>query len=64
MARCARKKIILTDSSKFFNRGVARQLPLSEVTMVITDDGIPDPARQALARHGVKLVVVPSDGAV
>jgi len=62
MARCARKKIILTDSSKFFNRGVARQLPLSEVSMVITDDGIPDPARQALARHGVELVEVPREG--
>jgi len=64
MARCARKKIILTDSSKFFNRGVARQLPLSEVSMVITDDGIPEQARQALARHRVELVVVPREGAL
>lgn len=60
MAQRANKAIVLTDSGKFNTRGVARQLPLSQISMVITDDGIPDRAREAIARHRVELVTVPS----
>jgi len=59
MAKRAKEVIILTDSSKFMQRGVVLQLPFSEITMVITDDGIPDEARKALSRHNVKLITVP-----
>ena len=59
MAKRANHAIILTDSSKFTQRGVARQLPLSEISMVITDDGIPEQARAALARNNVQLITIP-----
>lgn len=59
MAKRANLAIILTDSSKFTQRGVARQLPISEVSMVITDEGIPEQARAALARNNVQLITIP-----
>lgn len=58
MAKRAEHRIILTDSSKFSQRGVAQQLSLTEVTHVITDNGIPDSAREALIRNGVELITV------
>jgi len=58
MAKRANKSIVLTDSSKFFNRGVARQLALSEVSMVITDEGIPAYARDAILKYPIELVTV------
>lgn len=59
MAKRANKAIILTDSSKFAQRGVARQLTLPEISLVITDEGIPDLAREALLRNKVQLITVP-----
>jgi DeoR/GlpR family transcriptional regulator of sugar metabolism len=58
MAKRAGKAIILTDSSKFSQRGVARQLSLPEISLVITDEGIPDEARAALQNNNVNLITV------
>lgn len=58
MVERARRTIVLTDSSKFFQRGVARQVALADVDMVVTDAGIPAEAGDALARNGVELRVV------
>lgn len=58
MAKRAEHSIILTDSSKFTQRGVAQQLSLSEVSHVITDDGIPESAREELGKNGVELIIV------
>lgn len=60
MANRANKSIILTDSSKFSTRGVARQLALPEVSMVITDNGIPGSARNVILKHHIELVLVPN----
>lgn len=59
MAKRANATIVLTDSSKFSLRGVARQLPLSEVSMVITDDGIPESARKLICSQKIELITVP-----
>lgn len=59
MCKRAKQTIILTDSSKFFVRGVSRQLSLSELSKVITDDGIPDHARQLLSNNNVEIMTVP-----
>lgn len=59
MAQRANKAIVLTDSSKFSTRGVAKQLSLSEVSMVITDESIPASARAAIEEHHIKLITVP-----
>lgn len=59
MSRRAKNSIVLTDSSKFSQRGVARQLSLTEVSMVITDDGIPESARNSLICNNIELVTVP-----
>lgn len=59
MARRANKSIVLTDSSKFSQRGVATQLSLSEVSIVVTDEGIPENARKTISRHNIELITVP-----
>jgi len=59
MAKRSVSSIVLTDSSKFSQRGVASQLSLSEVNTVITDDKIPDSARSALERNGILVITVP-----
>jgi len=58
MAHQANRAIVLTDSSKFSVRGVARQLSLADVDVVITDDGIPDTVRDTIARHRIELITV------
>lgn len=60
MAKRANQTIILTDSSKFSTRGVSKQLSFSELSLVITDDGIPDFARQLLKKNKVELITVAS----
>ncbi len=58
MAKRAEHSIILTDSSKFTQRGVAQQLSLSEVSHVITDEGIPGSAQEELRKNGVEVIIV------
>ena len=50
--------IVLADSSKFTKRSSLVLCPLSEITTVITDDGIPDAAASMLEVAGVSLYVV------
>lgn len=59
MAKRAKRAIILTDSSKFFNRGVATQIRTPEVSIVITDEGIPQEARYSLGKNNVEVITVP-----
>jgi len=57
MARSARMRIILTDSSKFNRRGVVALMPLPEIAVVITD-AVPDNCRKSLEENGVNIVIV------
>ncbi len=57
MAEQAKKRIILTDSSKFNKRGVVRLISAQDVTTVITND-IPENCREALEQANVEIVIV------
>lgn len=50
-AATARRFIVVTDSSKWGEVGLARITPLEEATAVITDAGMPPAARQILSSH-------------
>lgn len=55
----ARQLIILADSTKWGNVGLADFGPLSIADVLITDDGIADDARRALEEQVGELIVVP-----
>lgn len=61
MAKRANRSIVITDSSKFLTRGVAKQIGLADVSCVVTDDGIPGAMRRLLKGSGVELVTVPKE---
>ncbi|MGB4610231.1 MAG: DeoR/GlpR family DNA-binding transcription regulator [Saccharofermentanales bacterium] len=58
MSKRANKAIILTDSSKFKLRSVAKQLDVSEVSTVITDNGIDHASSEFLQKSGIELIIV------
>ena len=59
MAKRANNVVVITDSSKFYKRGVAKELSFDDITHVITDAGIPDDSAQLLKTHNIKLITVP-----
>jgi DeoR/GlpR family transcriptional regulator of sugar metabolism len=56
MAHTARS-VLLVDSAKFGMRGLVRVCGADDFDVVITDEGIPAPARAALHRAGVEVVI-------
>jgi DeoR/GlpR family transcriptional regulator of sugar metabolism len=56
MAESAKQRIILTDSTKFNNRGVVSLMPAQDVAVVITDS-VPDNCRDSLLENGVEIVI-------
>lgn len=58
MIRAAREVILLSDSAKWGKTGFIRVAPLNAVGTIITDSGLPDSAKTAIERLGVKLRVV------
>jgi DeoR/GlpR family transcriptional regulator of sugar metabolism len=59
MIESANEVILLIDSTKFGKRSLTRVLDFSEVTLLITDDGVPGDVVQILRDRGVQVVVVP-----
>lgn len=59
MARQAVRCLVLTDSSKFSQRGSVALLPLSAVAAVHTDDGLPEQVASELAEAGIAVHTVP-----
>jgi len=57
-AKRASEIVLVADSSKYGKAGFAHILPLSEVSRVITDQGLSEEDRQTLADAGVELQVV------
>ena len=53
MAEQAEETVLLADSSKWKKRGFVRVLPLSAVTRIITDSGLPDDAAQEIEERGI-----------
>ncbi len=57
MIGISKKVIVITDSSKFQKRSFAFIAPVSEIDVVITDDGIDYEERKRLENAGVQVIV-------
>lgn len=53
-ARMARQVILLADSSKWHGHGEAKALPLSEVDVIVTDEGLATEDRRRIEDLGIK----------
>jgi DeoR family galactitol utilization operon repressor len=53
MAGQAEQVVLATDCTKYGKAGFAHMLPLHKVSMLITDDGLPEKARTELAEHKI-----------
>ena len=58
MIGSAAKTVLLADSAKFGMRGAVRVCGAPEVDVLVTDDGAPTAACEALRRAGVELIAV------
>ncbi len=58
MSACARKTVLLADSSKYGKIGFTHVVDLSELSLIITDREIGSDARQAIGEAGVQLQIV------
>ena len=58
MSACARKTVLLADSSKYGKIGFTHVVDLSELSLIITDREIGNDARQAIGEAGVQLQIV------
>lgn len=58
MSSRAAMTVLLADSAKYGRVGFARVLDLQDVSLVISDDGLPDSAREELQEAGVELRLV------
>jgi DeoR family transcriptional regulator of aga operon len=53
MARCARQRIAVVDSSKFELRSLAIALSTDEIDILVTDDGVSAETLQQLRRSDI-----------
>jgi len=58
MARIAREKILVADSSKFGKRSLSRIVPLSDIDVIVTDRALPLELQNELRARDLKLVLV------
>ncbi len=56
MLKLADRAVLLADSAKFSMTGVVRVCRATELQTVVTDKGVPEPSRAALADAGVEVV--------
>ena len=61
MAKQANTVIVVSDSSKFSQKGTVRLLTMSEVSYVFTDDEILPEHEQILIESGIQVVKVKKD---
>src|SRR6185369_9218098 len=57
LLRQAETVVVVTDSSKFRNRGSLILCPLEQINAIITDDGIEDGTQKMLTDAGIKLII-------
>ncbi|MCS6880834.1 MAG: DeoR/GlpR family DNA-binding transcription regulator [Oscillochloridaceae bacterium] len=57
MVRAARQIVLLADSSKWGRTGFIKVAPLNAIHTVVTDAGLPEDARAALERLGVRVLI-------
>jgi len=58
MARIAKERILVADSSKFGKRSLSRIIPVSEIDVIITDRGLPAEIQNELRARELKLLLV------
>lgn len=58
MAAAAHKVVAVLDASKFNRRGFNQVLPMEQIDVVITDEGISDKDRASLGKMGKDVVIV------
>ncbi|MCB2293860.1 DeoR/GlpR family DNA-binding transcription regulator [Clostridium algoriphilum] len=58
MAENANKVIVLTESRKFFMQGVVSQFKINEVTILVTDNKIPEVMESLLVQNNLDVQVV------
>jgi len=58
MAENAKKVIVLTESSKFSQQGVVAQFKANEISTLVTDNKIPEEAKDLLIRNNVNVQIV------
>jgi len=58
MARIAKERILVADSSKFGKRSLSRIIPLSDIDVIVTDRGLPSEIQSELRARELKLVLV------
>lgn len=51
------KRVLICDSSKYGKVGIFNAVPIRALDHIITDDGLPENAREALASSGVELTI-------
>lgn len=60
MIKISKKVIVVTDSSKFNKRSLAFIASISEIDVVVTDEGIPVEMRKKLENAGIEVVIASS----
>jgi DeoR family transcriptional regulator of aga operon len=58
MARIAREKILVADSSKFGKRSLSRIIPLADIDVIVTDRALPVEMQNELRALDLKLLLV------
>jgi DeoR family transcriptional regulator of aga operon len=57
MIRAAQQVAVLADSTKFGKRGIGKICELSDITYIVTDEGIPSSMVKLLEKKGIKVVI-------
>jgi len=52
----AETTVLVADSSKYGNTGFVSIMPITAVSIIVTDSGLPDGAVERIKKHGVELV--------
>ena len=58
MARIAKERILVADSSKFGKRSLSRIIPLADIDVIITDRNLPADMQSELRSRDLKLMLV------
>lgn len=58
VARCGKTTILVTDSSKFYIKALAKVCGLEEIDMIVTDSGLDEKTVQAVQKNGISMVLV------
>ena len=63
MMQQAQRIVLLADSEKFGQQALAKLCPLSEVDVVVSDEGLSQEQRKLVRKAGCELVIADEQGA-